>query len=845
MTSYYNKTFVQRSDRKTNDYGGWITRQIIARGLDQEDASIHGLRISNVFNQKYKTPRLYAMLARRIRQVEVHDMVFNFDYPNRHKTFKAVDFDVDATETDDMVMVGYRGRAAILMDWNNTLYIEGEALGDVPSVFGIDAGKAPLEVVTVTVANKTIPMGFVLAYQFGLTKVIDMLGCEVTRFRRGERFVLQADEFTLTFEDEVLVFSRHDTQAMMILGGLQLYHKGLKEYSVWDFDLKDVYFNLLEYGGLATRHLREIDTLFPAWVDPITRDILLQMKEPTTFEGLLLRAVELLQDDYALSEVDGAEMRYRGYERFSGMVYGELMRSAKIYNARPGTDHRLELNPHAVWQRIVQDPSVALIEEANPIQSLREQEVMTYRGDGGRSGQSMVQRTRIYSDADLGVVSESTQDSGDVGVVAYLSPNPNITDMFGMTRRYNPETDGPATLLSSSTLNAPCADRDDGKRINFIPVQAQQGIAADGYQPSPLRTGQEQVIAHRTTEMFASTAEQDGVIENVTGRAITVKYKDGTTQSRPLGRLFGHAAGVTYPHDLVTRLKKGDKVKEGDTLTYNDKFFVPDPYNKGGVIFKTGVLCATAFIDDIDTLEDGSAISQEIAEKLATKTTEIRPVYLRFDQHVHDLIKVGDHVDINTVLCTIEDPETADNPLFDEGALEVLQRVSAMTPRAKTTGVVSRIEVFYHGDYEDLSPNLKQLVDASDKEYRLTAKALGRPVFTGQVDTSFRIKGNALDPDTVAIQISIDHHMPAGRGDKGVFSNQMKTVFSRVMHGVNETVDGMPLGAKFGNVSVEARIVNSPRLWGTTNSLLIELSQHVAGVYRGTKDARRKPTPKS
>lgn len=461
LTSYYNKTFVQRSDRKTNDYGGWITRQIIARGLDDADNTIHGLRISNVFNQKNKTPRLYAMLARRIRQVEVHDFVFNFDFLNRHEIFKKADFDVDAVETDNMVMVGYRGKAAVLMDMDNTLYIEGEVLGDISTVFGLDTAKAPLEVVDVTIANKAVPLGFVLAYQFGLTKLIEMLGCEVTRFRRGERFVLQSDEFALTFEDEVLVFPRQDVQAMMILGGLQRFHKALKDYSVWDFDLKDVYFNLLEVANMTARHLREIDTLFPAWIDPITRDILIQMGEPTTFDGLLLRAVELLQDDYALSEVDGAEMRYRGYERFSGMVYGELMRAAKIYNARPGTDHRVELNPHAVWQRIVQDPSVANVEEANPIQSLREQEVMTYRGDGGRSGQSMVQRTRIYSDADLGVVSESTQDSGDVGVVAYLSPNPNIIDMFGMTRRYDPEKDGPASILSSSTLNAPAADRDD------------------------------------------------------------------------------------------------------------------------------------------------------------------------------------------------------------------------------------------------------------------------------------------------------------------------------------------------------------------------------------------------
>lgn len=299
----------------------------------------------------------------------------------------------------------------------------------------------------------------------------------------------------------------------------------------------------------------------------------------------------------------------------------------------------------------------------------------------------------------------------------------------------------------------------------MIAVQAQQGIAADGYQLSPVRTGYEQIVATRANAKFASMAEQDGVVEEITKNGIKVKYKDGTADAFPLGRTYGNSGGLMLPHDLVTDLKKGDKIKFGDILTYNPKFFVPDVFNKGQVVYKQAAICRTAFIDDIDTLEDGSAISQGMANKLTTQTSEVRTVRVRFDQHVHDLLEVGEHVDLETILCTIEDPETAENPLFDEVASDILSRISAQTPRAKTTGVISRIEVFYHGDYEEMSSRLKTIADKSNAERKRRSKAIGQPSFTGQVDTSFRVEGNALDPDTVAIQFTIDHNVDAGVGD--------------------------------------------------------------------------------
>lgn len=846
LTSYYNKTFVDRSERSVNNYDRWLIRQITDRGLDPSDQTVTDVRFSNVFLMTQQLPRIYTMLARRFAGFTGLGIEFHFDYNTRAKWLASkTQVSLESLEQAGQVVVGVKGHLPVTVDANSIFYIhteEGlEVLGTLPDILGLDRSKAPLEVAEMSVSNKILPVGLVLGYQMGLSQLLQTLGCEVVRLRRGERRPISADEYTLVFEDEVLVLSRLDQRSSMILAGFNRYHQTLKQYSVWDFDRKDVYYRVLEEAGLGVRYLREVEALFASWVDPITRGLLEDMGEPTEFQPLLLRAVELLQTDYSPEEVDGAFMRYRGYERFAGIVYGELIRAAKSFNARiGGGENAVELNPHAVWMKIDRDPAVAIVEENNPIANLREQEVMTYRGDGGRSGKSMVERTRIYHKSDVGVVSESTVDSGDVGVVAYLSPDANFINLRGVTRPYDKDRDGPSRLLSSSALLAPGSMHDDTKRIGFISIQQQQGMFADGYEVMPLRTGYEQIVAQRTTDLFAKAADADGVVVDLSKHAIVVRYDDGSESRVELGKRFGSAAGITYPHELVTRLKKGDKVQRGDILAYNAKFFEEDWFNPTQVSWKAGVLCRTAVLDNIDTLEDGSVISEEVARKLNSQTTEKRIIQVRFDQSVQGLVKEGDEVDLGSILCTIEDPEIADHTVFDEASLDTLRRLSAMTPRASVKGVVSKVEVFYHGDFEDLSPSLQAIAGASDRARKRLAKALGQPATTGEVDTSFRVRGKALDPDTLAIVVYIDHQVPASVGDKGVFGNQLKTVFSRVMTGVNTTESGEPLDAIFGNTSIEERIVLSPKLIGTTNTLLKVLSKHVAAVYRGTAHAKAK-----
>lgn len=304
------------------------------------------------------------------------------------------------------------------------------------------------------------------------------------------------------------------------------------------------------------------------------------------------------------------------------------------------------------------------------------------------------------------------------------------------------------------------------KRIGFVSVQQAQGIFCDGAEVTPLRTGEEGVIAHRTSDIFATAADDGGEVVAISEYAIHVKYDNGAERRIELGTRYGTSSGVTYPHEIVTKLKAGDRFESGTILSYNEKYFVTDTFNPLYVNWKAGVMCKIAIMDTIATLEDGSSISKRIAEKMNSQATDIRTVTLRFDQNIHNVIPVGTHVDLETILCTIEDAETANAGLFDQATMDTLKMLAAMAPKAKNIGVVTNIECFYHGEFEDLSDNLRNYVAGIEKEKRKRAKALGMKDYSGQVDTGFRSKGKALDPDTIAIRFYITHQVACGVGDR-------------------------------------------------------------------------------
>lgn len=847
LTSYYAKVFVSRSDKQIHNYPDWLCNQIAARGMDPTNESVTHLMVSNVFDSENHTPRVYSILAHRFRSFEIPEYFYSFflDYKSRMAQYG--EERVKAAEATGMTVIGEvqayprnKGpdrKELIVIDKNDVLYaVEGDditVIGTFESVLKLDRSRAPNEVVVVKVFGKLIPVGMFLAYQMGLTKLFEVLGVTPRRVPSGERVNLGDDEYTLSFQDETLVFTKEHRLASIILNGIAQYDNATSNYPVHLFDRKDIYLNVLERAGIGVRWQREMDLMVDMFVDPITKELLETMGEPTDFIGLVIRASEMLMTDWSPAETDMAHMRIKGYERMAGAVYSELVNAVRQQRSRSSSNAQIELPPYAVWQAVVQDSAVKLVEDSNPVHNLKEKEEVTYSGTGGRSSRSMVSNTRAFHKNDMGVISEATKDSADVAITTFMTADPNLKDLRGVTGRYENGNLGAASLLSTSALLAPAADRDDPKRVNFISIQQSAGTFAKGYRPTPLRTGYEQVIAHRTDDLYAYTAKAAGKITKLSPKAITVTYEDGSSKTVELGRRFGVAAGAVMPHEVVTSLKLNDHVEAGDCIAYNTNYFELDKLNPKQAVWKAGVLLKTAIMESTDTLEDSSAISERAAALMETKLTEIRSITVTFDQSVRNLLPVGSTVDAESILCTIEDAVSAQNNLLDDDSLDTLRLIASNTPRAKAKGVIEKIEVFYHGDIDDLSPTLQELAQASDRDRKREARELGKQYSPGRVDDALRVDGNPLPQDHLVIRVYITKTVPAGVGDKGVVANQMKTIFGRVLAGRNETESGVPIDAIFGYQSISDRIVLSPEIMGTTNTLLKVISLRAVAVYNG------------
>lgn len=353
----------------------------------------------------------------------------------------------------------------------------------------------------------------------------------------------------------------------------------------------------------------------------------------------------------------------------------------------------------------------------------------------------------------------------------------------------------------------------------------------DGYHQMQIRTGYENVVPHRTGDLFAYTARMKGKVISKSADGIVIEYENGDRKGIELGRRFGHAAGLIIPHEVISNLKAGDVFEKGDVISYHPGFFEVDNLNPKQIVYKAGMLVNTVLMENPITLEDSCAISKRVSQQLSSGITKIRTIVLDFKQSVHRLVTSGQSVEADDILCIIEDQIGGVSSNLDDETLDTLRALSTQTPLSKMKGIVERVEVYYHGELEDMSDSLRAISVESDKRLAKRFKASGQKVYSGSVDEGFRVDGNPLMLDTLAIQVYITTRQPASVGDKSVFANQLKTVIGEVMDNEITTESGKVIDAIFGKLSVDNRIVGSVDIMGTTNTLLDLLIDRAVKAY--------------
>lgn len=838
LTTAYGKNFVSRSEKAVNDYGRWLTNAIITRAVDPKNTEITDAKLANVFNPELTLPRQYTMVARRVSSFNAIGYRWNFEHAKRESFFgEAV---VKDLEKKELVPVA-TGRSGVLgMDSHSQVYrVKGdlmEPLGTLADTLGIEQVKAPREVTELSIMGQSLSLGFVFSFYLGLTGMLKHFGIRYEVLPPGQRVDKTTFDSVIRLADAKIVVMCDNDKQRMIVNGLDKYLKHLVMYTESEVEREDIYLNLIrDADSLTPRYVNELKQMRAAFVDDMHARILRQMGEPETFIGLLERSNELLQTDHSKPEINRDEMMFIGNQRIAYHVYTAMVRAMRNYQNAPGSSRKFELTQDMVWGAINSDPSVLLAPGANPIQNIKEKDVITMGGTGGRNRKTMVYHTREFQPSDLGVISGNTVDNGDVGITAFATANPGFDTVDGLGSTRDPKELNPGQLLSFVDGLVPDTLMDDAKRQNFVGIQLGSAMACVGATSLPYRTELEKLVAHRTSVKHARVIEQPGKITEVSDDHIKIKYEDGTEASFELGRWFGAHEGSNYPHTLVTDYKVGDKLPAQAVITYNEQHFERDLIDRHQVNWKNGIVGWMALIEGEEVIEDSNAISERASKLMQADVTKMKEVTIGFNQNVMEILKEGDHVEVDSILCTFNDNLSGEVEGFSAEAAATLYELSSFAPRAGLRGHVDKIEVVYHGDIEDMTPSVASLVQKYDRVRKKRAVALAKDDIptSGSVNGDYRVEGVPLAYQNVVVKFYITHRVDMAAADKLVLANQLKTTVYQVMPGENHTENGDPIDFKFGRTSVDARIVGSVIKIGTTNGCALKGGDWVGRILDG------------
>lgn len=465
LTSYYGKTFVDRGTKKANSSMAYLLTHLEKATISPTE-HLRDVSPGDVFDNYFEAPYYYSGISEKFSSLKAGNYQLDFD----HKGFRSK---LDAAllklaEKDGARVVGHTltGKKKLLvMDKDDRLHEFDSAghvdVGDIYEVLGVNESLAPVDFAEVKVYRKGIPVGIFLGRQIGFRGLVKALGAKHHIVEGKQRKNLQPYEYVVQFKDYSYIFDTREKVNTLVLAGFTDMSKLTKLFQAEMFDTPDVYTRILELSGLNSSYITEMDNMRDGFVDNITERVLQELGEPTEFNGLLLRSCELLTKYTYPASQDLDYQRIHGYARFAGLFYKELMGATRSFRQRNRTGRaKVDMSPFQVWTTLTRDAAVKQMEDINPIQALKiSQEAVTYVGEGGRGKESMNRESRAFLPSDMGVTSEATVDSSDVGVNIFLSADPGFSSLDGMKK--NDVQINATNLLSTSALLTPFSTNDD------------------------------------------------------------------------------------------------------------------------------------------------------------------------------------------------------------------------------------------------------------------------------------------------------------------------------------------------------------------------------------------------
>ena len=344
--------------------------------------------------------------------------------------------------------------------------------------------------------------------------------------------------------------------------------------------------------------------------------------------------------------------------------------------------------------------------------------------------------------------------------------------------------------------------------------------------------------------MYKST--DDGVITGIDNERhlVFIKYNNGETaaidiEAKP-SKNSGGGFYIETKLELKDKYKVGSKFKKGDILATDRSFFREMQDGSDG--FASGSLSKIALHGLPETFEDSSVITQKIIDDMSSEIINKRDVALKKNSRIIKMAQVGDKVEVNDSLVIFE--ETGDDEKLAIAALEKLdsdtqatvEELARSTVKAKFSGTIFDIRIYYNTPIEQMHPSMQKLVESYISKYNAKAELLKdtkvdeiiQQPSTNMIESD-KLLGNEVSG--ILIEFYIKHTDKFKVGDKCTFYTSLKTIVAETIpEGQEPYSEYKPeeeVSCFLSPMSVVSRMTVDLFLMGYTNKILLDLKEKV------------------
>ncbi len=670
-----------------------------------------------------------------------------------------------------------------------------------------------------------LPLSVVLSFSFGFDKTMKKYGIN---YNIVEKRPSKDDKYIRVSDKKYVIFNNIDSELKDELFQSFKQIKFTDVETSFEFPANEFFSDVIYHETGRTNSTYLIQTNLENIVDPISKQILVNMQLPNELENIMYYMATKVVEGFIQDRNDISNQRIRGSEVMVEFAQKQILAAYTEYKEQvlAGNEKaKLTIKEDKVLRDFRNSEVVADMEYANPIEEMT---IMTRVSPSGKNIGGIPDKRAIQAKS-LNVHNSyfgnidplDTPEGGTVGITQQLTIDSFISStrgMFGLKEISDSETSG---LLSTSSCLIPFIENNDGTRVIMAVNQSRQMLPLLNPEPPLIQSGFESILPNVLSDAYIKKAPCDGKITKVEHNYLEITCKDGKKQEidlSPQPLRSGSGKNTLSVFDPKVKLNQNVKMKqvvaEGSGL------------KNGTISLGRNLLCAMMPYKGYN-FEDGIVISEKLVKD--NSLTSLHGVESEIEVNDKDkvlnIVEIGKQTSKGEILLKKTIGELDELLGYQESEDEDDYVLIGRDLTIKSPGGrVVDIEVFSNiEDSEEKFPLLKSLINKTNKKY-------GKPK-----KEKYTIRGVAISG--ILVVFKIEQQLPIQVGDKlaNRFGNKGIICLIEKEENMPRTDEGEPVDVIFNPIGIIGRM-NMGQLFELYTGLISkELAKQTIKLNNKTK----------